>query len=231
MQLTSYETHRPSATYHMWTNVGAMYSSGCSLATVASYEHFEQTTLRTRTSLSSRCTVLCGRECLQFLPHAHADNPTGNGRWGQRSPPCLLSLDHASTSEPPRLSPAVEQNQWQIIVISSNRILMSCQPHRVTSGQSHSSHKQMHISKLFSHMYQPSVKSIYKTNHFTNIKHAYANIRHKLLSVSPFNITPVKRAHKARTCWYPRPFHLIYWYQVKEKHRKGMDRHNKKNVI
>ena len=59
---------------------------------------------------------------------------------------------------------------------SSNWILMSCQPHRVTSGQSNSGHKQIHISKLFSQIYlnryQPSVKSIYKTNHFTNLKHA-----------------------------------------------------------
>ena len=52
---------------------------------------------------------------------------------------------------------------------------MACQPHRVTSGQSNSGHKQIHISKLLSHIYiyiyQPSVKSIYKTNHFANIKH------------------------------------------------------------
>ena len=33
---------------------------------------------------------------------------------------------------------------------SSNWILMSCQPHRVTSGQSNSGQKQMHISKLLS---------------------------------------------------------------------------------
>ena len=30
---------------------------------------------------------------------------------------------------------------------------MSCQPHRVTSGQSTSGHRQKHISKLFSHIY------------------------------------------------------------------------------
>ena len=36
---------------------------------------------------------------------------------------------------------------------SSNWILMACQPHRVTSGQSNSGHKQIHISKLFSHIY------------------------------------------------------------------------------
>ena len=49
---------------------------------------------------------------------------------------------------------------------SSNWIVMSCQPHRVTSGQSNSSHKLIHISKFFSsiiYIYQPSVKSIYNT--------------------------------------------------------------------
>ena len=40
---------------------------------------------------------------------------------------------------------------------SCNWILMSCQPHRVTSGQSNSGQKQIHISKLFSHIHQPSV--------------------------------------------------------------------------
>ena len=35
---------------------------------------------------------------------------------------------------------------------SSNWILMSCQPHRVTSGQSDSGHKKIHISKLFSYI-------------------------------------------------------------------------------
>ena len=68
---------------------------------------------------------------------------------------------------------------------SSNWILMSCQPHRITPRQSNSCHKQIHISKLFSHIYQtqviskytflnsshiyiyqPSVKSVYKNNHF-----------------------------------------------------------------
>ena len=101
---------------------------------------------------------------------------------------------------------------------SSNWILMSCQPHRVTSGQSNSGHKQIHISKLFSH--QPSVKSIYKTNHFANIKHTSTNIRQNFQRVSPFNITPVKRAHTTRTCWYSQLFHLIYRYQVKEKYKK-----------
>ena len=114
---------------------------------------------------------------------------------------------------------------------SRNWILIPCQPHRVTSGQSNSGHKQIHISKLFSHIYiQSSVKSIYKTNHFTNIKHTIWYIhKHQtqiFKELVPFNITPVKRAHKARTCWYRRPCCLIYRYQVKEKYKKGMDRHN-----
>ena len=36
---------------------------------------------------------------------------------------------------------------------SSGWILMSCQLHRVTSGQSNSGHKQIHSSKLFSYIY------------------------------------------------------------------------------
>ena len=105
-------------------------------------------------------------------------------------------------------------------ISSSNWILMSCQPHRVTSGHSNSGHKQIHISKLFPRIYQPSVKSIYKTNHFTNIKHTHTQTSDtNFRRVSPFNITPVKRAHKARTCWYRRPFRLIYRYQVKEKYQ------------
>ena len=124
---------------------------------------------------------------------------------------------------------------------SSNWILMSCQPHRVTSGQSNSGHKQIHVSKslsfltyistlcqVFSHIYQPSVKSshiyinpfvksIYKTNHKSKHTQTWDT---NFWRVSPFNITTVKRAHKARTCWYRRPFCLIYWYQVKEKLKK-----------
>ena len=45
---------------------------------------------------------------------------------------------------------------------SNNWILMSCQPHRVTSGQSNSGHKQIHISKLFSHIFINPLSSIYK---------------------------------------------------------------------
>ena len=100
---------------------------------------------------------------------------------------------------------------------SSNWILTSCQPHRVTSRHSNSAQKQIHLSKLlFSRIiiYQPSVKSIYKTNHFTNINDkTYMNTQTSHINfqrVSPFNITPVKRVHKARTCWYRQPFHLIY---------------------
>ena len=106
---------------------------------------------------------------------------------------------------------------------SSNWILMSCQLHRVTAGQSNSGHKQIHISKLFSHIYQPSLKSVYKTSHFTDIKHTQTSDTN-FRRVSPFNITPVKRAHKARICWYCWRFHLIYRYQVNKKLKKGMDR-------
>ena len=73
---------------------------------------------------------------------------------------------------------------------------MSCQPHWVTSGQSNSGHKQIHISELLSHIYiyQPSVKSIYKINHFANIKRTYTNIRYKFLKLVP-SILPLLKEH------------------------------------
>ena len=56
------------------------------------------------------------------------------------------------------------QSYYSSSTSSNNWIVMSCQPHRVTSGQSNSGHKQIHISKFFwSIIYQPSVKSIYNT--------------------------------------------------------------------
>ena len=66
----------------------------------------------------------------------------------------------------------------------SNWILMSCQPHRVTSGQSNSGQKQ--ISKLFLNIiYQPSLKSNYKTNHFRNIKHNAQIFKELVPSILP----------------------------------------------
>ena len=96
---------------------------------------------------------------------------------------------------------------------SSNWNLMSCQPHWVTSGQSNSGHKQIHISKLFSYI-NINLLSSQSTKPITS--QTDTNFQR----VSPFNIIPVKRAHKARTCWYCRPFSLVYQYQVKEKYKK-----------
>ena len=80
---------------------------------------------------------------------------------------------------------------------SSNWILMACQPDRATSGQSNSGHKQMHISKFFSYIiiiYQPLVKSIYKTNHFANIQHTHTNIRQIFEELVP-SILPLLKEH------------------------------------
>ena len=89
---------------------------------------------------------------------------------------CVCDLDNCSSSS------------------TSNLILMSCQSHRVTSGQSNSGHKQIHISKLFSHIYQPSVKSIYKTNHFANIKNLHTQ------TSDQSNITHSEKTPECDTC-------------------------------
>ena len=115
------------------------------------------------------------------------------------------------------LSTGIREKRLSAGSSSSNWILMSCQPHRVASGLSDSGHKQTHISKLFSHIRQPSLKSIYKTSLFANIKYTYKQKSNtNFRRVSPFNITTVKRAHKARACRYCRPFRLIYRYQVND---------------
>ena len=100
---------------------------------------------------------------------------------------------------------------------SSNWILMSRQPHRITSGQSNSGHKQIHTSKLFSHIrinplssqstkpITPQTQNIHTQISDTNFQRA-----------SPLNITPAKKAHKARTCWYHQPFCPTYRHQVKQ---------------
>ena len=101
---------------------------------------------------------------------------------------CVLTL--ISVSVPPPCYRSSSSSS------SSNWILMFCQPHRVTSGQSNSGHKQIHISKLFSHIYQPSVKSLYKTDHFANIKHTwiYTNIRQKKSELVP-SVLPLLKEH------------------------------------
>ena len=141
----------------------------------------------------------------------------------------LNNKNSTNNPPPPPKKKKKKQQQKTTHGSSSNWILMS-QPHRVTSGQSNSGHKQINISKLFSHMYQPSAKSIY-TSQIRNIHTQTSDTNFRRVSL--FNITPVKRAHKAWTCWYRRPFRLIYQYQVKQKYKKGMDRHNIKfkNVI
>ena len=99
---------------------------------------------------------------------------------------------------------------------------MSCQPRRVTPGQSNSGHKQITFLNS-SHICQVNLPNQSLHKHETYI-HKHQTIKNFLKLVP--SILPVKRAHKARTCWYRRPFPVICQYQVKEKYKKGMDRHN-----
>ena len=105
---------------------------------------------------------------------------------------------------------------------------MSCQPHRVTPGQSNSGHKQIHISKLFSHICQPSVKSIYKTNHFTNMKDTYIHKQQTQIFEEPVpSILPLLKEHTrlGHAGIVDHPVHLIDT-TLKKNLKKGMDRHN-----
>ena len=116
--------------------------------------------------------------------------------------------------------------QCTVDCLVSNWILMSCQPHRVTSEQSNSGHKQKQISKLLSHIHQPlssHFSHIHQpvSSHFSHIHQPLSSrstktnheSKHKTYTytqtsdthfrrVSPFSITPVKKHINAITCWY-----------------------------
>ena len=51
--------------------------------------------------------------------------------------------------------------------------------------------------------------------------------------ISPFSITPVEKAHKARTRWYRGPFRRFIDKRLKKEYKKGMDRSNTKfyNIV
>ena len=107
---------------------------------------------------------------------------------------------------------------------------MSCLPHRVTSGQSNSVHKQANISKLLPHIHQPSVKPIYKTNNFANIKHTHTNIRIFFPEELVLLILPLLKAHTrlGHAGIVDQSVEFINTRLKKEKNKEKMDRHNVK---
>ena len=80
---------------------------------------------------------------------------------------------------------------------------MSCQPHRVISGRSNSGHKQIHISKLFSHIYQPKLPAlVYDILPSTTAIFSYAIGSRKLSANEQFFVgaqTVVSLLHTAQT--------------------------------
>ena len=50
----------------------------------------------------------------------------------------------------------------------------------------------------------------------------------KFRRMSPFGITPVEKAHKARTRWYHGPFRRFINTRFLKSIKKGMDRSNNK---
>ena len=73
----------------------------------------------------------------------------------------------------------------------------------------------------------------HKISHDTNLhktKHTQTSDTN-FRRISPFDITPVEKAHKARTRWYRGPFRRFINTRFKKKKKedkKGMDRSNKK---
>ena len=92
------------------------------------------------------------------------------------------------------------------------------------------SHANTHFKTSQIYHINPFLESVQKTNLYTNIKQSiYLQTSNTIFQrVSPFNTTPVKKAPKARTCWYCQPVSQIYQYLIKDNCKKGMNRNNKK---
>ena len=73
---------------------------------------------------------------------------------------------HIHTHTHTHTAVAYQGNETEEKVFKKRKVfkedLMSCQPHRVTSRQSNSGHKQIHISKLFSHKAGGSVIQVWR---------------------------------------------------------------------
>ena len=73
------------------------------------------------------------------------------------------------------------------------------------------SHKQTNTLKPL--MYKPFLKSVHKTIpclHKHKIKHTYTNSKHTFSKSQSHQYYLSCNVRKARTCWYRRPFRLIY---------------------
>ena len=103
--------------------------------------------------------------------------------------------------------------------LASHWTLTSCQPH------SHLrmfklSRKQTHFQNSF-YTCKPFLKPI-PTQIWNETYMITQTSNTNFQRVHPFNISLVKKAYKARTCWYHCPFCLLYWYQIKEEETKEL---------
>ena len=107
-------------------------------------------------------------------------------------------------------------------LISTSKFLVSwyfksSQPQWTTSGL-----KQTSICLLFtlhtSHQTTNSQKNKKSVLTQFYINKTYTNIKYRIFKeLIPFGITPVKKAPKARTCWYCGPFHQFINTKLKKK--------------
>ena len=77
---------------------------------------------------------------------------------------------------------------------SSNWILMSCQPHRVTSGQSNSGHKQIHINSSHVYIYMNPLSSQFTKPITSQTNHTYKHQLQIFEELVP-SILPLLKEH------------------------------------
>ena len=106
------------------------------------------------------------------------------------------------------------------------------QPQRITSGLK----TMLSLSPFFfffllsMQVIKPQIIQKQKISPDTNVQKTYTSIKQKNNKIrrnSPFGIAPIKKAHKARTCWYRGLFRRFINTRLKKKYKKVMDRSNK----
>ena len=90
----------------------------------------------------------------------------------------------------------------------------------VQSGPIYSARKSSNLKLSINHKISHDT-NLHKTKHTQT---SDTNFRR----ISPFGITPVEKAHKARTRWYRGPLRRFINTRFKKSIKKGMDRGNKK---
>ena len=154
-------------------------------------------------------------------------NPQWTGNTQYWLTPCTVLNKTISVGEKTK-----QQQQQQLV----SWYFEPSQPQRMTSrlktmfnlSPIYSARKSSNHKLSISHKISPDT-NLHKKQQQQQKKHKHRTQNFR--RISPFGITPVKKAHQARTRWYRGQFRRFINTTFKKKYKKGMGRSNKKYYI